>query len=212
MQTTILRAFRAAERQAFGKTGRPRFEKAEGLNVVKYRGDAELRFRVDPMPAVHWRGLTLPLKLDPKDAPGWQPDALGRRTKFVRRTVRGRVRCEAQLVQDGLPPQVRANGQGTVARDVGPSTIAIVSDGDATLRRFCAEVDEPHAEAWWLSRTLDRARRATNPDALHGDGTRKRGAAIAVRSKRYPRTRTTLADTERRLAAARKTARGRLAN
>src|SRR6202048_4539266 len=75
-QTTSLRAFRAAEQYAFGKRGRPRFKSLNRLNSIEGKADAVIRYRDEPVPAVHYSGLVLPLMLDPKDKRDWQREAL----------------------------------------------------------------------------------------------------------------------------------------
>ena len=52
-QTTSLRAFRAAEQYAFGKRGRQRFKSLNRLNSIEGKADAVIRYRAEPVPAVH---------------------------------------------------------------------------------------------------------------------------------------------------------------
>ena len=214
-QTTSLRAFQAVQRHAFGGWGRPRFKGKRRLHSIEGKGDAVIRFQADPVPAIHYSGLVLLLKLDPRDRDGWQAEALRCRTKFVRiirRRVNGMDRWFTQLVQEGIAPVKRPVGEGVVGLDIGPSTIAAVSGDDAMLETFCPAVEDFAAEARRVQRAMDRSRRATNPDAFNADGTYRKGARIAVRSRRYRILRDRLADTERRLAAERKRSHGELAN
>jgi hypothetical protein len=81
-QTTSLRAFRAVEQYAFGRRGRPRFKGKGRLHSIGGKGDAVIRFRADPVPAVHYAGLVLPLMLDWEDKRGWQNAALAVPTKL----------------------------------------------------------------------------------------------------------------------------------
>jgi len=206
-QTTSLRAFRAVQMHAFGKRGKPRFKGHNRLHSVEGKGDAVIRLRwQDERPVVMWDGLVLPLKLDPKDKDCWQEQVLSCRTKYVRilrRSVSGKTRWFAQLVQEGLPPRKERLlvGEGVVGLDLGPSIIAAVSDTDATLELFCPGVIDMDRAIRRFQRAMDRSRRATNPAAFNADGTYRRGARIAVRSLRY-----------RVLAAERKRAHGELAN
>lgn len=217
-QTTSLRAFKAVQMHAFGKRGRPRFKGRNRLHSVEGKGDAVIRLRwQDEKPVVLWDGLVLPLKLDPRDRDGWQERALSCRTKYVRilrRSVRGRTLWYAQLVQEGLPPRKDRLpvGAGVVGLDLGPSTIAAVSDTDATLEPFCPGVADMDRHIRRIQRAMDRSRRATNPDAFNQDGTYRRGARIAVRSRRYRVLAAAKSDLERRLAVERKRAQGELAN
>jgi hypothetical protein len=217
-QTTSLRAFRAVQMYAFGKRGRPRFKGRNRLHSVEGKGDAVIRFRWQyDRPVVIWDNLVLPLKLDPRDRDGWQEQALSCRTKYVRvlrRTIRGRTRWFAQLIQEGFAPRKDRLpvGDGVVGLDLGPSTIAGVSETDAFLEPFCPGVTDMDREIRRLQRAMDRSRRATNPDAFAPDGTCRPGARITIRSRRYRVLAATKADLERRLVAERKRAQGELAN
>jgi hypothetical protein len=216
-QATSLRAFKAVQQHAFGKRGRPRFKAPGRLNSVEGKTDAVIRYRAEPVPAVHWDGLVLPLRLDRKDRRGWQEAALSCRTKYVRvlrRTVRGKVRWFCQLVQEGEAPRLHETKEGVVGLDLGPSTIAAVAESDAVLEGFCPEVVQPWAESRRILRAMDRSRRATNPGNYAPDGTVKPMAARKhwVRSERYKVRQRKLAEAERRLAARRKQSHGSLVN
>ena len=214
-QTSSLRAFKAVQQYAFGNRGKPRFKSHRRFNSVEGKADAVIRYRAEPVPAVHWNGLVLPLRLDRKDRRGWQEQALACRTKYVRilrRTVKGRVRWFCQLVQAGEAPLIHPVRDGLVGLDAGPSTIAVLGETDAVLEQFCPGVVQPWQESRRLLRSMDRSRRATNPENYHPDGTVKRGSKRWVRSERYKARQRKLAETERKLAARRKQAHGGLAN
>jgi hypothetical protein len=217
-QTTSLRAFRAVEMHVYGKRGRPRFKGYRCLHSVEGKGDAVLRYRVvGGVHTVLWSGLSLPLLLDPRDRDRWQATALERRTKYVRvlrRQVRGTWRWYAQLVQEGVPPRKERHpiGHGITGLDLGPSTIAMVSEAAALLAVFCATVEDPAAEIRRLQRAMDRSRRATNPEAFDARGRFIKGKKITVRSTRYRALAVRRSDMERRLAAERKRSHGELAN
>ena len=212
-QTTSLRAFRAVEQHAFGKRGRTRFKKFNRFHSIEGKSNAAvIRFRDG---SVHYDGLVMPVKLDPRDRDGWQAEALSRRVKYVRivrRDLRGKTRWAAQLVCEGLPP-VKARrpvADGVVGLDLGPSTIAAVSATDATLEQFCPTITQPWRELRRLERAMDRSKRATNPDAFNANGTYKRGARIKNRSVRYQALATKRRERERRIASERKRAHGEL--
>src|SRR5271165_5157467 len=76
-QTTTLRAFRAVEQYLFGKRGRPCFKRFNHLECVEGKEQAVIRYKSEPVHAVLYSGLVLPLMLDPKDKHHWQKDALG---------------------------------------------------------------------------------------------------------------------------------------
>jgi hypothetical protein len=99
-----------------------------------------------------------------------------------------------------------------VGLDIGPSTIAIVSERSATLERFCAELEPQQKQIRKLQRKLDRQRRAGNPDNYKADGTVKQGAKEWHFSQRYVYTRAQLAELHRKQAAQRKSLHGRMVN
>ena len=110
-----------------------------------------LRFKDD---AVSWFDLRIPIMRDPRDVDGYQAEALTRPVKYpriVRRELNGRERWYVQLVLEGLAPERRLTGVGAVGLDIGPSTIAMVSDSDAALESFCPTVrllaSCPHSNA-----------------------------------------------------------------
>jgi transposase len=63
---------------------------------------------------------------------------------------------------------------GVVGLDLGPSTLAAVSDDTAFLKGFCEELEPLGREKQILQRRLDRSRRLTNPQCFNDDGTWKK--------------------------------------
>lgn len=216
-QKLATRAFDAAKEYSLGKHGRPRF-KSQGRPLHSIEGKTNatgLRWKRD-VGAVVWGDLVLVAKLPPAGKDQWLVRALECPTKYVRlvwRIVGGRRRWFAQLVQKGNAPRKYETVPGAVVGlDVGPSTVAVVADAAAALVPLAPEVEQPWAKMRRIQRAMDRSRRATNPDCFNADGTFKRGAKIAVRSKAYEALRSQLQETERMLAATRKCSHGRLAN
>ncbi len=214
-QTISNRAFRAVQQYSFGKRGRPRFKSFGRLHSVEAKSNkACITFRDN---AIQWMGLTLPIMMDPRDKEEWQAQALSCRTKYcrvIKRTLRGKVAWYCQLVQEGCPPRKTQNiiAEGDVGLDIGPSTIAVVSDVKAKLHTFCPTVQEPWKETRRLQRAMDRSRRATNPDNYTANGKAKPGRHKWNKSSRYKKLRISFADTQRKLAAERKRAHGELCN
>ena len=139
-QTTSCARSGQPQQYAFGKRGRPRFKSLNRLNSIEGKADAVIRYRAEPVPAVHYSGLVLPLMLNPKDKRDWQREALAARTKYVRiirREIKGRVRWFCQLVQEGLPPATHTTKDGTVNQHRAISSIAAVSSDDAILEQLC---------------------------------------------------------------------------
>jgi putative transposase len=215
-QTTTLRAFRAVEQYAFGRRGRPRFKRFNELESIEGKGDAVIRCKADPIPAVHYRGLVIPLVLDPNDKNGWQQEALTPRVKYtriLRREVRGKTLWYAQIVMEGLPPtKGRVVGEGVVGLDIGPSTIASFSLEQAKLEPFCPTVTQPWKELRRIERAMDRSRRTTNPEHFNGNGTVKKGKKKWKRSRRFEQLALKRKERERLLAAERKRSHGQMAN
>jgi putative transposase len=215
VQALTNRAIKTVEQYAYGKRGRPRFKRFGEFNSVENQTNASgLRFLGD---RIEWRpkqgGKQLAIHIHTPD--DYQGEALNGRVKHcrvIRREIRGSWRWYAQVMLEGSPPQRRAHGSGVVGIDLGPSTIAMVSDGDAALEQFCPTVEQPWRELRTIERAMDRSKRATNPDAFNPNGTWKRGARATVRSRRYQRLALKRRERERRLAAERKRAHGELAN
>ena len=220
-QSTATRAFRAVERYIFKASGRPRFKGKNQLHSIEGKSnEAVIRYRETTIPAIHYDSLILPLRLDRKDKKLWQANALGHSTKYcriVKRTIRGRNRWYVQLVQRGTAPRLHDVNGGTVGLDIGPSEIAVVTDRDATVERFCQTIEQPWKESRRIDRAMDRSRRATNLERFDEKGRwikRRRGQPKQrlVRSIRYLHLASERRETERRLAAERKRSHGQLQN
>ena len=215
IQKLATRAFKATHQYAFGKRGRPRFKGHNQMDTVEGKSNASgIRWRTD---RVKWLGLELEAIIpddpdDPVIAHG-----LSSRVKFVRlvrRKLNGRNRFYVQLVCEGQPYQKPQNqiGAGVVGLDLGPSTIAAVSEQEAFLEQFCAELEPCQKAIRRLQRKIDRQRRANNPHNYEPDGTIRRGPKVWRKSGRQRRTETKLAELHRKQAAYRKSLHGRMAN
>ena len=84
-------------------------------------------------------------------------------------------RYYVDLVMEGNPPSWQACGQGTVGIDIGPSTIAVVSNDQCLLEPLASNVTNTEKELAKLQRKLDRQRRTNNPNNYNDDGTIKKG-------------------------------------
>jgi len=218
VQKLASRAFKACEGVVTLKRGAPRFKSfTQPLGSVEGKSnEAGLMFKAQDA-TLRWNGLKLSLLYDESDA--YHLQAFGSRCKYVRllrKVIKGKVRWYAQLVLEGSTLQKRS---GTVASgavvglDIGPSSLAAVSDDTALLTPFCAELNRNDRHVRRLSRRLDRQRRAGNPDNYTPDGQVKRGVTLTwVSSNGYRQTRSALAEHARRLAEHRKSLHGRLTN
>lgn len=93
--------------------------------------------------------------------------------------------------------------------DIGPSNLAWVTETEAGLFRFCAEVDRPHREITRLQRKIDRQRRANNPDNFLPDGRIRPGKKRWTASNRQRETESLLREMQRKEADVRRQAHGR---
>ncbi len=212
-QKIATRAFNAAEKVLVGKAKKVRFKSKNQFDSVEGKSNAAgIRWKGD---RVEWSGIKLPAFLtsnDPVIVHG-----LNSKVKFVRlvrRKINGRNRFYAQLVCQGKPFIKPKNylGTGDVGIDIGPSTIAVVSDSEAKLQQFASELEFETARIRRLQRKMDRSRRATNPDNFNSNGTVHRGCKQWNKSKTYLKTQNAKANLERKLAAHRKSLHGELVN
>lgn len=84
---------------------------------------------------------------------------------LVKRKLNTKIRFFVQLVLEGstyLKPQFNSP-EKEVGLDIGPSTIAHISDNHAQLEKFCHQLDGKQNEIRTLQRKLDRQRDANNP-------------------------------------------------
>ncbi|MHC4076575.1 MAG: helix-turn-helix domain-containing protein [Planctomycetota bacterium] len=227
-----VRAFDAVQQYSFGRRGRPRFKRKGEINSVEGETNASpLRWREDK---VIWntdggkQKMELPAMLDPDSSV--QAHGLSCRVKYVRLVkpvINGRNRFYAQLVNEGLPYVRVEVGQGVVGLDIGPSTVAAVSEDEAFLVQFCAELENRQKEIARLQRKIDRQRRINNPDNyetdwwekksggknwVHKKGKVKKGPKIWEKSNRQNRNEAKLAELRRKQASHRKSLHGRLVN
>lgn len=212
-------AFAAAEQYSFGKRGRPRFKNAK-RPLKSFSGKtnkAGIRYRPE-LGVVEWAGLVLPVKYPPSNKDWWLEEALKAQTKFCRllwRNVKGKRRWYVQLAQTGLSPVKDKNttlAGCDVGLDVGPSSVAVVSETASDLLAFCPTIEQPWKQVKALQRAMDRSRRATNPHCYNENGTWKKGAKVKVVSKNYLALKQAIAELERKLASERKRSQGQLAN
>ncbi len=236
-QKLASRAYQAANRVCVGQARRVRFRsKGRGLDSVEGKTNTSgLRFHLQAREEgnqgwLSWNGDQIPALIE------WGDEVvhhgLQQRIKYVRlirhqasspqaqgADCRGFV-YSVQLILEGHPLQKPKNlpGKGTVGLDLGPSTVAIVSEeGSARLLLLAEELAPDARKRRRLQRHLERQRRANNQEHYDEKGRiRKRskgqGRCVWRESQGYQRTRRRLATTERRLAAHRRSLHGKLAN
>jgi putative transposase len=214
------RAYDAVNRWVLGQRGRPRFKgKGHGLHSLACNDlNGALRIAADGS-GLQWRaGFVLPFAFDHSSRCQWWAAAhvaAGRlrSCRIVRARVRSRWVYSAQLVLDGRPLVRYRVGEGLVGLDVGPSTVAVVSDQGAWKETFCAELEDKAKELRRLQRRLDRQHRAGSPSCFDEKGRHKKGGCDWwCRSRRAERTKTRVYELHRRVAEHRKSLHGNLAN
>jgi transposase len=212
-QKIATRAFNAAQKVLFGQARKVRFKGKNQFDSVEGKSNkAGIRWKDE---AVEWSGLKLPALIttnDPVILHGLNSKV--KYVRLVRRKINGRNRFYAQLVCQGKPFIKPKNylGVGDVGIDIGPSTIAVVSDSDVQLQQFASELEFEAAHIRRLQRKMDRSRRATNLCNYNSNGTVKKGKKKWNNSKTYLKTRNAKANLERKLAAHRKSLHGELVN
>jgi len=213
-QKLASRAFKAVQKVAFGQAKRVRFKGKNQLKSVEGATNRTgIRYKDDGY--VLWKGLKLKCIIDVNDEV--VVHGLSHRVKFcriIKRIFNGKTRFFVQLVLEGktLIKDKNKPTDKTVGLDIGPSTIAVVTDEQANLEHFCDELKNKQKEIRRLQRKLDRQRRANNPQNYNPNGTIKKGKKTWHESTRYKKTRRKLAELQRKLAAHRKTLHGNLAN
>lgn len=210
-QKLASRAYQAANKLLLGQAKRVRFKGRTQLDSVEGKNnESGIRWRGDH---VAWNGLVLPGIIDSDDPV--LANGLAARVKYVRivrRKLGDRNRFYAQLVVEGRPLRKDRHplGAGIVGLDLGPKTIAVVSEQYASLQQFCPDV-LPDAEALRrLDRKLDRQRRANNPGNYDERGRVKRGKLRWHLSRRQRETQVARREQYRKLAATRKRSHGTL--
>ena len=219
------RAFRACETFHRDRTHTPgRRRRVRFPRRGDYHTISSNTIKIDPATRqIRWWGLTLPYRLDPKDADQLQayvlaimqePDNIRMYGKRItRRIIRGEPRFYLQITLKGQPFQKAKHPvrPGSVGIDLGPSTVAIVT-GDTEhgltgeLRTLAEGCQRDERAVRRLQRYLDRSRRATNPQCFDAQGRSIPGQRITVRSRRYQAAERRLIEVERRLAERRKRA------
>ena len=106
--------------------------------------------------------------------------------RIKRRWHKHKYRYYIELILEGRPYHFKKKiySNNKVGIDIGPSTIAIVSDHKAELLELASNVNKIEDEVKILNRRLDRQRRSNNPDNYNEDETIKKGKKKWYLSKR----------------------------
>jgi hypothetical protein len=230
-QRLATRAYQALNQVCLGEARRVRFKsRGRGLGSLENkRNDTGLRFILQKPEEgqqgfLIWQNDRLPALIDWNDPV--VKHGLDHRVKYARLVQRKAssphaqgadcqgYRYYVQLALEGVPYHKPKHtvGHEIIGADLGPSTIALVPrEAEASLELFCEQLapDEKHIRR--LQRQMDRQRRAANPDNYDDKGRiKKRGKKKLgwKSSHTYEKTRRRKANTERKLAAHRKSLHG----
>lgn len=203
-----------------GKHGRPRFKgRQRPLHSLEGKTNkSNLMWKPDEGGLQIERGWQIKAILPDLKKDEWLASVLQSRVKYCRivwHRVKGQRRWYVQLVMEGLAPikasllarLAQADTQGGL--DIGPSTIAWVTETEAGLAKFCAEVETPRKQVRRIQRKIDRQRRANNPQNYDDKGRVRKGQKHWNVSNRQRQTEVELQELQRHEAAVRANAHGR---
>lgn len=215
-QKLATRAFNTVEKLHYHKAQKVHFKQytTDEFSIEGKTNASGIKFR---NPNIIWFGLKIPVIIDKKN--NYMTEALKDRTKYVRllrKRIRSKYRYYVQLVQEGCPPQKNrryGSEESTVGLDIGPSSLAIVSDDYVDLISLKPlNCDVYQKEIRRLQKAMDRSRRANNPNNYNEDGTVKKGSKTWVDSNNYSRLRHRLNKLYRKLKINRRNNHEKIAN
>ena len=171
---------------------------------------------------VEWKGLRMQVKMDSQNA--YETQMLSNRVKYCRLLkkvgknknryyVQLTLECKPVIKRDPLTGEARHRvGSGRVGLDLGPQTLAYVSDTESGLVLLASRVQSIEREKLLIERKMERSRRATNPDCYAPNGTVIHGKKATNKSHRYERLQRKLTYLRAHLVEMRKLAHNELAN
>lgn len=217
------RAYDAYMDYKLGLRGRPRFKSyKKGLRSISGKKNNCVFFTKEGK--VKWKDLLIDVFYDKKDTNGVQSHALNQKIKYCRivtKFIKGEDHYYLQLVLDGTPKQKHSYPNKTIGVDIGPSTIAIVSDNEAILEPLCSELEDINKEIKKLQRSNSRKTRINNPNNYEKDfyknshkklGKVIKGKKVWKNSNKYIQNENKIKELYRVLADKRKNLHNSLAN
>ena len=191
-QKIATRAFLAVKEYLYKKRGKPRFKGKNQFNSIEGKSNVTgIRFLEGK---INWKDLVIDPIYDSKDKFGIEAHGLNSKTKYVRllrKYINGKEKFYAQLIQDGNPKNKYNTTQNTVGLDIGPSTIAYVSNTKAKLTIFSKTLQLKENEKKKLQRQKSHKK---------------------INSLRYNKLKIKIAEINRKEAQSRKKLHGNLAN
>lgn len=94
--------------------------------------------------------------------------------RITRKWHKTKWRYYVQLIVDGTP-KTQTCDEGTVGIDIGPSTIAIVSDTEVRIEEIAQNVNSIESEISELDTKINEVKKLNNPDNYEPDGKIKKG-------------------------------------
>ena len=177
--------WKSAETNMFRKGRHIYYKKSSNMKSVEGKSNKTgIRFRENK---ILWNGLQLSVIIKNKDTYA-QEVLLKHEVKYcriVRKWHKHKYRYYVQLVMKGTPPlkhRLDINDTRKVGIDIGPSTIAVVSESGIVFEELAADVNNIDNELAKLQRKLDRQRRTNNPNNYNEDGTIRRQSKNFKRS------------------------------
>ena len=218
-QNIAERAFRAVEKVMYGNGKKVRFCSVGQFFSLEEKTN-KTGFRYFPKnKRMEWLGLILPVMI--KDQDEYAHLAIQGKIKYCRllkKKIRGKNRYFVQFALEGFPPRKRNRNDSKdenarVGLDIGTSTIAIACENEVKLLELAEGLSVDERKKRILQRTLDRKRRANNPNKYNEDGTiNKSNREKWIQSENYKKTRKELAELSRKVADKRRLAHNQLAN
>ncbi len=225
-QTIATRAYYTSERMLVGNAKKVRFKGKGRYRSVEGKTNKQgIRFKDE---CLVWGKLKVSILIDKNDPVVLH--AINSPIKFcriVRKTIKGKSRWYIQLVCEGLPYVKPKNimGEGIVGVDLNVSAAGVVSDTQASMNKFCAELDKKEQAIIKLQRRIARQLRANNLQNYDPDFKARKGNKVVTkkgkvkksskkwnRSKRYLKTQYKKAEIQRRQQEHRKSLHGKLVN
>ncbi|WCN39590.1 transposase [Aneurinibacillus uraniidurans] len=218
-QNIAERAFQAVENVMYGNGKKVHFCSVGQFFSLEEKTN-KTGFRYFPEnKRMEWLGLILPVILTDHDE--YAHRALQDKIKYcrlVKKVIRGKNRYLVQFALEGFPPKKRnqnySNDENArVGLDIGTSTLAIASEKEVKLLELAEGLAVDERQRRMLQRTLDRRRRANNPNKYNADGTStKSNREKWIQSENYKKTRQAFAEMSRKIADKRKQSHNQLAN
>lgn len=193
--------WRAVEKYLFDNGKQIHFRRREDFLSIEGKSNASgIRFKGGRL---YWKGLVIQPHIHKDDA--YARTALQSRVKYCRlsrRFVGTRYHYYLQLVLEGEAPVKHQTGNGRCGIDIGPSSVAVVTDTTCVLSVLGEGAKHHQEEIADIERKMDRSRRATNPNNYNPDGTAIKGRRRWVTSNSYRRLARRKASLQRSDAAA----------